>query len=200
MSARLRHPAFILSVLGLLSGLAGSTLIGGNYGAAPHPAIYLVLTGLWFGLVVGFGVWGFGQISSSVASVAGALTAVLTTWIAWEAAVNVAIQIDGPLFEATGPSALKSYVAGFVAGAVGAGITWTGAAFHVPSLRTKLACVSVVAAGAVLGLLLPMTNTYDSGAVLLIPWQIAVAGLLGLNMLPLGGRSPGLPPVFASDG
>lgn len=195
MSVLLRHPAFILSVLGLLSGLTGSQLIGGNYGAAPHPGIYLVLTGLWFGLVVGFGVWRF-----STASVAGALTVVLATWIAWEAAVNVAIQIDGPLFEATGPSALKSYVAGFVAGAVGAGITWTGAAFHVPSLRTKLAFLSTVAAGAVLGLLLPMTNTYDSGAVLLVPWQTAVAGLLGLNMLPLGGRSRGSPAVFASDG
>lgn len=195
MSVLLRHPAFILSVLGLLSGLAGTELIGGNYGAAPHPGIYLVLTGLWFGLVVGFGVWRFGP-----ASVIGAITAVLTTWIAWEAAVNVAIQIDGPLFEATGPSALKSYVAGFVAGAVGAGITWIGAAFQVPSLRTKLASLSIVAAGAVLGLLLPMTNTYDSGAVLLIPWQTAVAGLLGLNMLPMGGRSRGSPAVFASDG
>lgn len=195
MSARLRHPAFLLCFLGLLSGLVGSQLIGGNYGAAPHPGIYLVLTGLWFGLVVGFGVWRFGP-----APVAGAITTVLTTWIAWEAAVNVAIQIDGPLFEATGLSALKSYVAGFVAGAVGAAITWTGAAFYVTSLRTKLASLSIVAAGAVLGLLLPMTNTYDSGAVLLIPWQTAVAGLLGLNMLPLGGRSRGSPAVFASDG
>lgn len=195
MSARLRHPAFILCVLGLMSGLVGSQVIGGNYGAAPHPGIYLVLTGVWFGLVVGFGVWRFG-----LASIAGAITTVLTTWIAWEAAVNVAIQIDGPLFEATGPSALKSYVAGFVAGAVGAAITWTGGAFYVPSLRTKLASLSIVAAGAVLGLLLPMTNTYDSGAVLLIPWQMAVAGLLGLNMLPLGSRSPGSPAVFASDG
>ncbi|SFV28799.1 hypothetical protein [Hyphomicrobium facile] len=198
MSARLRHPAFILSVLGLLSGLVGSQLIGGNYGAAPGPGIYLVLTGLWFGLVVGFGVWRFGPDSSSLTSVAGAVTAVLTTWIAWEAAVNVAIQIDGPLLEATGPSALKSYVAGFVAGAVGAGITWTGAALHVPSLRTRVASLSIVAAGAILGLLLPMTNTYDSGAVLLIPWQTAIAGLLGLNMLPLRGRSRSSPAAFAS--
>jgi hypothetical protein len=195
MSALLRQPTFILSVLGSLSALVGTQLVGGNYGAAPHPGIYLVLTGLWFGLVVGFGVWRFGQ-----ASVAGAVTVVLTTWIAWEAAVNVAIQIDGPLFEATGPSALKSYVAGFVAGAVGAAITWTGGAFHVPSLRTKLASVSIVVAGAFLGLLLPATNTFDSGAVLLIPWQTAVAGLLGLNMLPLGGRSRGPSAAFASDG
>lgn len=195
MSALLRHPAFILSVLGLLSALLGTHIIGGNYGAAPHPGIYLVLTGLWFGLVVGFGVWRFGRVSAG-----GAITVVLTTWIAWEAAVNVAIQIDGPLFETTGPSPLKPYIAGFIAGAVGAAITWIGAAVHAPSLRTKFAPISIVSVGAFLGLLLPATNRYDSGAVLLIPWQTAVAGLLGLNMLSLGGRSRRSQAAFASDG
>ncbi|WP_045836707.1 hypothetical protein [Hyphomicrobium sp. 99] len=178
MSALLRHPAFVLAVCGALSALLGSQIVGGNYGAAPQPGLYLVLTGLWFGLVVGLGVWRFGNVSPG-----SAITVILTTWVAWEAAVNVAIQIDGPLFEATGPSFLKSYFAGFVAGLVGAGITWAGAAVYVPSLRTKLACASLVVTGALLGLLLPATNYYDGGVVLLLPWQVTVAGLLGFNMV-----------------
>jgi hypothetical protein len=57
MSVSLRHPAFILMALGSASGLLGTCLIGGNYGAAPQPGAYFVLTGLWFGVVIAFAVW-----------------------------------------------------------------------------------------------------------------------------------------------
>lgn len=180
MSALLRHPAFVLAGLGSLSGLLGTYFLGGNYGAAPQPGLYLVLTGLWFGLVVGFAVWRWGQVSWAAVTMA-----VLTTWIAWEAAVNVAIQLDGPLLEAVLPPVAKSYVAGFVAGGVGAAITWAGAAVHVATLRTRSTGIGIVSAGAFLGLLLPATNYYDSGAVLLLPWQAAIAGLIGLNIVPM---------------
>ncbi len=180
MSALLRHPAFILAGLGSLSGLLGTYLLGGNYGTAPQPGFYLVLAGIWFGVVVGFAVWRWGK-----APLAAALMSVLTTWIAWEAAVNVAIQLDGPLLQGVLPSAAKSYVAGFVAGGVGAAITWAGAAMHVAPLRTSAAFISIVTAGAFLGLLLPATNFSDSGAVLLLPWQATIAGLIGLNVVPM---------------
>ncbi|MBS0268266.1 MAG: hypothetical protein JSS54_04700 [Proteobacteria bacterium] len=183
MSALLRHPASFLAVCGLFSALLGSQLAGGNYGAAPQPGLYLVLTGVWFGLVAGYGVWRFGH-----ASAASAVTVVLTTWVAWEAAVNVAIQIDGAWYPEAMPGFLKGYSAGFAAGAVGASITWAGAAFAVPSLRTKLAFGSIVVAGALLGLLLSATNYYDGGAVLLVPWQATIAGLLGFNMVSLRDR------------
>jgi hypothetical protein len=180
MSALLRHPAFVLAGLGSLSGLLGTYFLGGNYGAAPQPGLYLVLTGLWFGLVVGFAVWRWGQVSWAAVTMA-----VLTTWIAWEAAVNVAIQLDGLLLEAVLPPVAKSYVAGFVAGGVGAAITWAGAAVHVATLRTRSTGIGIVSAGAFLGLLLPATNYCDSGAVLLLPWQAAIAGLIGLNIVPM---------------
>ncbi len=180
MSAPLRHPAFVLVALGSVSGLLGSYLLGGNYGAAPQPGIYLVLTGLWFGLVVGFAVWRWGQVSWAAVTMA-----IVMTWIAWEAAVNVAIQLDGPLLAGLLPPGAKSYAAGFVAGAVGAAITWAGAAAHATSLRTCVAGIGMVAAGAFLGLLLPATNYYDSGVVLLLPWQATIAGLIGLNIVPM---------------
>lgn len=183
MSALLRHPASFLAVCGLFSALLGSQLAGGNYGAAPQPGLYLVLTGVWFGLVAGYGVWRFGH-----ASAASAVTVVLTTWVAWEAAVNVAVQIDGASYPKAMPGFLKGYSAGFVAGAVGAAITWAGAAAAVASLRTKLAFGSIVVAGALLGLLLPATNYYDGGAVLLVPWQATIAGLLGFNMVSSSDR------------
>jgi hypothetical protein len=180
MSAPLRHPAFVLAGLGSASGLLGSYLLGGNYGVAPQAGLYQVLTGLWFGLVVGFAVWRWGQVSWAAVTMA-----VVTTWIAWEAAVNVAIQLDGPLLEGVLPSVAKSYVAGFVAGGVGAAITWAGAAVHATPLRTRVAGISIVSAGAFLGLLLPATNYCDSGVVLLLPWQAAIAGLIGLNVVPM---------------
>ncbi len=183
MSALLRHPASFLAVCGLFSAVLGSQLVGGSYGAAPQPGLYLVLTGVWFGLVAGYGVWRFGH-----ASAASAVTVVLTTWAAWEAAVNVAIQIDGSSIWEALPSFPKAYFAGFAAGAVGAAVTWAGAAVAVPSLRTKVAFSSIVVAGAMLGLLLPATNYYDGGAILLVPWQATIAGLLGFNMVPSNGR------------
>ncbi|MBN9247666.1 MAG: hypothetical protein J0I81_09505 [Hyphomicrobium sp.] len=184
MSALFRHPASFLAACGLFSAVLGGQLVGGNYGAAPQPGLYLVLTGVWFGFVVGYGVWRFGH-----ASAASAITVILTTWVAWEAAVNVAIQIDRPWLSEVLPGFLRGYSAGFAAGAVGAAITWAGAAVAVPSLRTKLAFGSIVVAGAVLGLLLPATNYYDGGAVLLVPWQATIAGLLGFHMIPSSGRS-----------
>ncbi|HET6389872.1 hypothetical protein [Hyphomicrobium sp.] len=174
----IRHPTVFLAACGALSAWLGLQFNDGNYGEAPQPGLYMVLTGVWFGLALGVGLWRFGHVSP-----AGVIMVMLVTWIAWEAAVNVAIQIDGPLLAAAGPSLIKSCLAGFVAGAVGAAITWAGAAAFVPSLRRPVAVSSIVMAGALLGVLLPATNYFDGGAVLLVAWQTAVAGLIGLNML-----------------
>ncbi len=91
MTAHLRHPALILAALGAVSGILGTTLLGVGYGDAPRPGVYMVMTGVWFGLVIGFAVWRWGN--RSWAAVA---TAMLATWIGWEAAVNLALQLDGP--------------------------------------------------------------------------------------------------------
>jgi hypothetical protein len=181
MASRLQHPVLILAALGAVSGMLGTTFLGAGYGEAPGPGIYMVLAGLWFGLVIGFAVWRWGKTSSVAAA-----TAVLVTWIGWEAAINVALQIDRPWPEAISIASIyKSYLTGFVAGAVGAAITWAGAALGASSLQRVSAAATITATGALFGLLLPATNHFDSGLVLLLPWQAAVAAMLGLNMSPL---------------
>ena len=42
----------------------------------------------------------------------------------------------------------------------------------------------ITSTGALFGLLLPLTNNYDNGAVLLLPWQAAVAAMIGFHMAP----------------
>jgi hypothetical protein len=186
MPSPLNRPAVILGILATISAILGAYLTGAGYGDAPHPGVYMVLTGLWFGLVIGFAVWRW-----TVASMALAATSVLVTWIGWEAAVNVALQLDGPLLRATPiPDSLRPYLAGFVAGAVGAAITWAAVAAHLPRVRRRLAGMRIIVAGAVFGLLPPSTNHFDSGLVLLLPWQVAVAAMIGLDMVQVGAERP----------
>ncbi len=167
----------MLALLGSLSGTLGTSILGGNYGTAPRPGAYLVLAGVWFGLVIGFAVWRWAEISLPMA----AMTVVIT-WLGWETAVNVGVQID-QLWPLEFASAYKSYVTGLVAGAIGAAITWLGVAIPVPVLRRSCAAAAVTATGAVLGLLLiPATNVFDSSAILLLPWQAAVAAMIGFHL------------------
>jgi hypothetical protein len=179
MTAHL-HPSFILAALGAISGMLGTTLLGFGYGDAPHPGVYMVMTGVWFGLVIGFAVYRWGNRSWAAVAIA-----VLATWIGWEVAVNLALQLDGPWLDAAPiVTASKPYLTGFAAGAVGAFITWAGAASFTPTLRRGSAATMITLTGALFGLLLPLTNNYDNGAVLLLPWQAAVAAMIGFHMTP----------------
>lgn len=196
MIAHLRHPALILAALGAVSGVLGTTLLGFGYGNAPRLGIYMVMTGVWFGLVIGFAVWRWGN--RSWAAVA---TAMLVTWIGWEAAVNLALQLDGPWLDAASiGTASKSYLTGFAAGAVGAFATWAGVAAFTPALRRGPAAAMIVVTGALFGLLLPWTNNYDNGVVLVLPWQTAVAAIIGFHMAPAREPSRTDPGAFAIEG
>jgi len=178
MKSILHHPASILAALGAVSGILGSFALGLGYGEAPGLGLFMIPSGTWFGLVVGFGVWQWGNRSWGAAA-----TALAATWVGWELAVNLAVQMDQHWLKAAAmPDAFKTYVAGFAAGAVGAFVTWAGAALSTRALRRTSVSVAIVAAGAVLGLLLPLANDYDNPAILLLPWQTAVAALLGLGM------------------
>ena len=140
----------------------------------------MVFAGLWFGLVIGYGLWRWGDHSLSTAAIA-----VAATWIAWEAAVNVGLQLDQRWLVGTAvPDSLKSYATGFAAGAVGALLTWAGTAATTPALRQASTLGLVVSTGALFGLLLPATNQYDYPAILLLPWQAAVAAAFGLSLAP----------------
>lgn len=180
MKSILHHPASILAALGGASGILGSYALGFGYGEAPRLGLYMVLSGTWFGLVVGYGVWRWGNRSWGAAA-----TALVATWIGWELAVNLALQLDEHWLKLPAmPDALRTYVAGFAAGAVGAFVTWAGAASFTRALRRMSVAIAVVSVGALLGLLLPLTNNYDNPVILLLPWQIAVAAALGLALIP----------------
>ncbi|MEO8419740.1 MAG: hypothetical protein ABI457_00975 [Hyphomicrobium sp.] len=184
MKSILHHPATILAALGAVSGTLGSYGLGANYGEAPELGIYMVFAGLWFGLVIGYGLWLWGDHSWGAAAIA-----VAATWIAWEVAVNVGLQLDQRWLVGTAvPDGLKSYVTGFAAGGVGALLTWVGAAATTPALRQVSSAGLIVSTGALFGLLLPATNQYDYPAILLLPWQIAVAAALGLSLAPAPSR------------
>jgi hypothetical protein len=180
MALRVNNPAALLAALGVVSGALGTHVQGIGFGAAPDPGIYMVLTGVWFGLVMGFAAWRWGT-----ASVFAAAVAFVATWIGWETAVNLAMQIDGPwLRDAAIARGSKTYLAGFAAGAVGALLTWSGVAASAPVLRCGKAVMRVALTGAVFGLLLRAIDYFDSGVVLLVPWQAAVAAMIGLHLSP----------------
>lgn len=178
MTALLRNPALLLALLGALSGQLGTYALGVGIGEAPHPGIYMILTGVWFGCVIGFGIWQYGN--RSLVAVA---TAVAGTWVGWEIAVNLAMQITENWLKGVGISNfVVTYFAGFAAGSVGAALTWAGAAAFTPALRKASVAGMVTYTGAVFGLLLPWTNELDIPALLFVPWQAAVAGVLGFGL------------------
>jgi hypothetical protein len=138
----------------------------------------MIHAGLLFGLVVAFGVWTWGKRSWTAAAVA-----LVATWLAWEAAVNLGLQLESNwLKDAMTSDALRAYMTGFIAGAVGALLVWGGAAVVAPVLRRFSTAAMVVATGAVLGLLMQATNSYDNPAILLVPWQAGVTAMLGFGL------------------
>ncbi len=179
MKFDLQHPAVILAGLAAVSATLGTFFQDLGYGVAPDLGLYMVATGVWFGLVVGFGVWRWGNHSWIAAAMA-----LVATWVGWELAVNLALQLEERWLKGWLPAALTIYISGFAAGAVGALSTWAGAAAFIHALRRTSVMVGLIATGAALGLLLPFTNNYDHGIILLLPWQTAIAALLGLGLGP----------------
>ena len=176
MKSILHHPATILAALGVVSGTLGSYGLGANFGDAPELGLYMVFAGLWFGLVIGYGVWRWGDHSLRTAVIA-----VAGTWIAWEAAVNVGLQLDQRWLVGTAvPDGLKSYVTGVRGGRRRRPADMAGRAAATPALRQASTAGLVVSTGALFGLLLPSTSQYDYPAILLLPWQAAVAAAFGL--------------------
>ena len=170
-------PAPLLALLGAVSGTLSTFVPGFAIDGMPSSlGLFMVAAGIWFGLVVAFGVWRFAANSWLAVAVV-----VATTWAAWEVAVNLTMQItDYALKISALPDTPRYYLGGFVGGMVGALLTWAGAALFSLALRGRAVAASVAAAGALLGLLLPWSMSADHPAILFVPWQTGVAAMLGL--------------------
>lgn len=172
-------PSLVLAFFGALSGALGTQFLSLGIGTAPHPGLYMVLTGLWFGLVMAFGIWRWG-----CGTPAALLTAAASTWAGWELAINLALLFEHPPLSELMNEPLKSSVTGFLSGALGSLATWAGVAAFTPRLRNPHVTARFVMTGAALGLLLPVTNHYDDPIILLLPWQCGVAAVLGWSLRP----------------
>ncbi len=164
-----------LAALGVASGLLGSFLPGPSFGEANNFGLYMILTGVWFALVVGIAVWHWGDRPPRAVVVAAA-----ATWIAWELAVNVAMQLDQRWLDPLDLSETASLaVSGIIAGALGAVATWAGVAGVEPALRERAQAVTFAVIGAFFGILLAASINLDYPIVLFVPWQVAIAYGLG---------------------
>ena len=170
--------AALLASLGGASAIPGSMFPGPELSEAPSLGLHLVLTGVYFAAVIAFAGYRWGGRTWRAAG-----CGFLGTWIGWELAVNLALQMDSRWLKPWALAEAQSLmVDGFAAGAVGAVSTWAGLALAVPRLQRASVLVVVALAGAGLGTLLTLTNNYDSALVLLLPWQTAIAGILGFSL------------------
>src|SRR5262249_8552321 len=126
--------ALILGGLGLLSGIMSAA-----YGFTFEPEWLQPIARLFFlesGMVPIGAYYGI-ALGLGVALVTGRLWAapllLITTMIAWSAALHAAIPIIK--FGANGTEPMRNVVAGLLSGAIGAAVTYVGAALAVPALR-----------------------------------------------------------------
>lgn len=122
------------------------------------------------------------------------LLAMALALIGWLAAVNTAndvmtVVVSSELFGTVeGAKASREtlgwLLGGLAAGAVGAGLTAFGGGIAAESIRRVEAWGTIAAVGALFGLLLYPAVSNDAIALLLVPWQVAVAAALA-NALTL---------------
>ena len=160
-------PVLWLAGLGIVSGFLSAypPLIAENVKALDVP----IYQGLLFGLVIGFGVYRWGN-----AGWIKVLLVLVVTTAAWIAAVR-------GFYWVTDDARTNLYFGGLMAGAIGATGTIIGVAFIIQTLRNLRSWILTVFVGAVAGLLV-VTETQSSEEHLLllfVVWQAAVSASIG---------------------
>lgn len=140
--------------------------------------------GIAFGAMLAAGLWKFGDRLPLQC-----LYAFVAIVFAWLAATNTAISIVGefgkgnPLEHAElsqdNWEVLSWTLAGLISGVVGASLTLFGAADAAKRLHRTGAWVMVVTVGALAGLLLYPSVTYQQLVWLFVVWQASVAAAIG---------------------
>jgi hypothetical protein len=166
-------------VSGIISGVLGSFMFEPDW-LKPVGALFLLDAGLvpigaFYGVAIGLAV----AISTKRAWAAP--LALITTMIAWSAAVHTAIFIYDA--NGAGGAGARSLLAGLAAGAVGACLTQLGVAFAC-SRRHRLASIAATTlAGAVCGWIFSLSEmNIVHPATLYVIWQPVVALSIGLGL------------------
>jgi hypothetical protein len=143
--------------------------------------------GIAFGLGVALMLWRWAS-----RDLGKCLLAMALTLMGWLAAVNTAYDVMSALLGSElfgtveGAKANREVVgwvlAGLVGGAIGAGLTAFGAGVAAPSIRRPEAWSLIVVTGTLFGLLLYPAASVDFIALLLVPWQAAVAASIAYGL------------------
>jgi hypothetical protein len=120
------------------------------------------------------------------------LLAMALTLVGWLAAVNTAndvmsavvgSELFGTVDGAKASREMLGWIlAGVVGGGIGAGLTAFGTGIAARAIRRPEAWGPIVIAGMVFGLLLYPAASFDLVALLLVPWQAAVAGAIAYGL------------------
>jgi hypothetical protein len=120
------------------------------------------------------------------------LLALALTLMGWLAAVNTAndmmsavvgSELFGTVEGAKSSREMLGWIlAGLVGGAIGAGLTAFGTGIAARAIRRPEAWGLIVVTGALFGLLLYPAANFDVIALLLVPWQAAVAGAIAYGL------------------
>lgn len=174
-------PVWVLLVIGVLSGA-----IEVVYGYLDLPPLRLKLGdsettlvhGLIFGVFLGAGLSWLAGLRGPRFVLSMALATVLIT-VAWYVPTRLATEIHGELTE-------NMFIIGFISGALGAAMVAGSIALLFDFMRRWRPALTVVAIGAVAGLLLGVEEigdkTWAFGLFLFPIWQGAVSAALGHAM------------------
>jgi hypothetical protein len=120
------------------------------------------------------------------------LLAMALTLMGWLAAVNTAndmmsavvgSELFGTVEGAKASREMLGWIlAGLVGGAIGAGLTAFGTGIAARAIRRPEAWGLIVVTGALFGLLLYPAANFDVIALLLVPWQAAVAAAIAFGL------------------
>jgi hypothetical protein len=183
-----QRPAQALAGLGVISGILSATL---GFMFEP-PWLEPIANLFWLepGMVP-IGAFYAVALSVGIALCTGRLWAaplvLITTLIAWSAAIHTAIAIV-KLGEGT-PDAPRNLLAGVAAGTIGAALTHLGATPAAAALRRFFGLGLTTAVGGLCGTLYCLEEMHIVPArTLYIVWQPAVAFCIGLAMTGSPGR------------
>jgi hypothetical protein len=181
-----RHAVATMTVLGLVSGglssglgtgrpigLAWLASVAAGLGfAIPTELLPVILLGLYFGLATSLGIW------LSTARLLALPVVLVTTLIAWGAAIQVGIRL-----QRTADDDPHLIAASLAAGAVGAAIAHLGCSLFSRALRRPVWIALTTIVGAAAGmLLLASQRKYVDEWLLYAIWQPAVAFSIGLGL------------------